>query len=59
MNKILVLGGTNFIGRNLVDTLIHRPDLDITLLNRGKTNSGLYLNIRTIYGRRNAHNTRI
>jgi 2'-hydroxyisoflavone reductase len=52
MNKILILGGTNFIGRNLVDSLILSDDFDITLFNRGKSNSDLYPTINKIQGDR-------
>lgn len=53
MEKLLILGGTNFIGRNLVDSLLKLNDYEITLFNRGKTNPGLYPEIREIYGDRN------
>lgn len=52
MDKILILGGTNFIGRNLVDSLIQSDDFDITLFNRGKSNPDLYSTIKRIQGDR-------
>jgi len=42
MQKILILGGTKFIGRNLVERLIDLGQLDITLFNRGQSNAGLF-----------------
>jgi 2'-hydroxyisoflavone reductase len=53
MDKILILGGTNFIGRTLVDSLIQHDDFDITLFNRGKSNPDLYPTIKKIQGDRN------
>ena len=53
MNKLLILGGTNFIGRNLVDTLIELNKFNITLFNRGKTNCLLFPEIKKIQGDRN------
>jgi len=53
MDKILILGGTNFIGRNLVDRLIQLDNFDITLFNRGKSNPDLYPAIRELHGDRN------
>lgn len=49
--KILVLGGTQFIGRNLVEALI-KTDHAITLFNRGKTGADLYPNLPRITGDR-------
>ncbi len=53
MDKILILGGTNFIGRNLVDRLIQLDNFDITLFNRGKSNPNLYPTINELHGDRN------
>lgn len=53
MEKILILGGTNFIGRNLIETLLQLDNFDITIFNRGKSNPNLYHEIRKIYGDRN------
>lgn len=49
--KILVLGGTQFIGRNLVEALI-KTDHSITLFNRGKTGGDLFPNLPRITGDR-------
>jgi len=53
MEKILILGGTNFIGRNLIERLITIDKYDLTLLNRGKTNANSFPNIKQIKGDRN------
>jgi len=53
MEKILILGGTNFIGRNLIERLISLDKYDLTLLNRGKTNAHFFPNIKLIKGDRN------
>ncbi|MCI5056986.1 MAG: NAD-dependent epimerase/dehydratase family protein [Flavobacteriales bacterium] len=51
MKKILVLGGTNFIGRNLLTALTHE-DYDVTLFNRGKTNPHIGRDLNFIKGDR-------
>lgn len=51
--KILILGGTFFIGRTLVELLRQQPDLDLTLFVRGNTNSGIFPDIKRIIGNRN------
>lgn len=53
MEKILILGGTNFIGRNLVNHLIGLNHFDITLFNRGQRNKDLFPEIKKLYGDRN------
>ena len=53
MEKILILGGTNFIGRNLVDRLLGHNQYKITLFNRGLSNPDLFPAIRKISGNRN------
>lgn len=53
MKKVLVIGGTQFVGRNLVEHLIASNQYDITLFNRGKTNQDLFPNLRLIKGDRN------
>lgn len=45
--KVLVLGGTQFIGRHVVKKLI-QANHDVTLLNREKTSPGLFPNISLI-----------
>ena len=52
MQTVLILGGTNFIGRNLVEELQAVGDFDITLFNRQETNSDLFPNINKIKGDR-------
>lgn len=51
MKKILVLGGTSFIGRTLTEELI-KTNNDITLFNRGKTNTDLFPDLKRIIGDR-------
>lgn len=53
MVKILTFGGTNFIGRNLIDGLLTLDKYEITLFNRGITNPDLFPGIRKIKGDRN------
>lgn len=53
MKKILIIGGTLFIGRVLIETLLKEGDkYQITLFNRGKTNPELFPEIRKIHGDR-------
>ena len=54
MNKILILGGTSFIGRNLVERLINNEENDLTLLNRGATNTHLFPEQKKIVCDRNS-----
>lgn len=49
--KILILGGTKFLGRHLVDAALAGGH-DVTLFNRGKTNPTLFPNVETIIGDR-------
>jgi len=49
--NILIIGGTRFLGRHLVDSALTRGH-NITLFNRGKTNPNLFPNIETIIGDR-------
>jgi len=49
--KILVIGGTVFLGRALVDAAAIRGH-QITLFNRGKTQPGLYPEVEQIHGDR-------
>lgn len=48
MKKVLILGGTKFIGRTIVEQLLTTKKYDLTLCNRGKTNANLFPNVRTI-----------
>ena len=49
--KILIIGGTRFLGRHLVDSALARGH-EVTLFNRGKSNPDLFLNIETVIGDR-------
>ena len=53
MTSLLILGGTHFIGRNLLLDLIKSGEYDITLFNRGITNTALFPEIKKIIGDRN------
>lgn len=50
--RILILGGTGFIGPHLVERARERGHT-LTLYNRGKTNSGLFPDIEQLHGDRN------
>lgn len=52
MKSVLILGGTNFIGRVLVEKLKTNPDYSLTLFNRGKRNAGLFPEIPQLHGDR-------
>ncbi len=52
MKKILILGGTNFIGRVFTEQLLALENYDITMFHRGTTNSRLFQNLRRILGDR-------
>ena len=49
--NILIIGGTKFLGRHLVDSALARGH-SVTLFNRGKTNPTLFPEIETILGDR-------
>ncbi len=49
--KILIIGGTKFLGRHIVDSSLTRGHT-VTLFNRGKTNPGLFPSVETILGDR-------
>jgi len=53
MKRILIIGGTQFVGRVLVKKLVENPDYELTLFNRGKTNAQLFPEIARIFGDRN------
>ena len=53
MKKILILGGTQFIGRVLVESLLEQEGLSITLFNRGKTGGELFPEVDRLIGDRN------
>jgi 2'-hydroxyisoflavone reductase len=50
---ILVIGGTRFLGRAVVDDALAAGH-DVTLFNRGRTDPGLYPHLETIVGDREA-----
>ena len=50
--RILILGGTGFIGPNQVEYALARKH-SVTLFNRGKTNATLFSNVPRIIGDRN------
>lgn len=50
--KILIIGGTQFVGRNLVEALLETDYQDITLFNRGKTNPDIFPQVKRITGDR-------
>lgn len=49
--KILILGGTRFLGRHLVNSARARGH-EVTLFNRGKSNPNLFRRVKTIHGDR-------
>ena len=49
--NILIIGGTRFLGRHLVDAALARGH-NLTLFNRGKSNPGLFPDLETIQGDR-------
>jgi 2'-hydroxyisoflavone reductase len=49
--RLLVLGGTKFLGRATVDAALARG-YELTLFNRGRTNPDLYPDVETIHGDR-------
>jgi len=53
MKKILIIGGTQFVGRNLVEQMLSLQKYDITMFNRGKTNPDLFPEVKRITGDRN------
>lgn len=50
--KLLIIGGTAFLGRAIVDAAINNGH-QITIFHRGKSNPGLFPGINTIIGDRN------
>ena len=49
--KILIIGGTRFVGRALVETAVSKGHT-VTLFNRGKSNPDLFADVETIVGDR-------
>lgn len=53
--KLLVLGGTKFVGRHMVEAALDKG-WEVTLFHRGKTNQSLFPNVERILGdRENEH----
>jgi 2'-hydroxyisoflavone reductase len=52
MKNVLILGGTNFIGRVLVEKMKTNTNYSLTLFNRGKRNAGLFPEIPQLHGDR-------
>lgn len=53
MQKVLVLGGTQFVGRVFLEELEKTyPNANVTLFNRGKTNTDLFPNYKKVKGDR-------
>lgn len=53
MKQLLVIGGTSFIGRHLLNELLQQESYEITLFNRGLTNPDLFPTVDKIRGDRN------
>ncbi|MGH3027956.1 MAG: NAD-dependent epimerase/dehydratase family protein [Gaiellaceae bacterium] len=51
--RILILGGTLFVGRHLVEAALERGH-EVTLFNRGQTGPDLYPGVETLHGDRAA-----
>jgi 2'-hydroxyisoflavone reductase len=51
--RILILGGTRFLGRAITEAALGRGDI-VTLFNRGKSSPGLYPGLETVIGDRAA-----
>ncbi len=51
--KLLVIGGTHFLGRSITEFAIEN-DHDITLFNRGKSRPNLFTDVRQIHGDRDS-----
>ncbi|MBM7554353.1 NAD-dependent epimerase/dehydratase family protein [Thalassobacillus pellis] len=49
--KVLILGGTVFVGRHLVEAALDKGH-EVTLFNRGKTNQELFPNVEKLQGDR-------
>ncbi|UCD17253.1 MAG: NAD-dependent epimerase/dehydratase family protein [Candidatus Zixiibacteriota bacterium] len=51
--EILIIGGTRFLGRHLVETAV-RQGHEVTLFNRGKTNPELFSELEQLHGDRDS-----
>ena len=52
VKKILVMGGTWFIGRVIVEQLLERGDCEVVIFHRGQTGKDLFPQVRRIQGDR-------
>ena len=52
--KVLILGGTLFVGRHLVEAALDAGH-EVTVFNRGKTNPGVYPDVEEVHGDRDGH----
>jgi 2'-hydroxyisoflavone reductase len=55
LKKILILGGTQFIGRNLVEKLLAENEYELTLFNRQRTNADLFPQVKKLKGDRDTN----
>jgi nucleoside-diphosphate-sugar epimerase len=53
MEKILILGGTSFVGRNITQFLADQNRFEITLFNRAISNPTIFKTLNSIQGDRN------
>lgn len=58
MKSILIIGGTQFVGRNLVEALLELGKYDLTMFNRGQTNASLFPEVKRITGDRKTDDIR-
>ena len=49
--RFLILGGTSFVGRHLVNAALEREH-EVTVFNRGRTNPGLWPEVQELHGDR-------
>lgn len=54
--KILILGGTKFLGKSIAKKLINKGSHEINFLNRGLSDSSIFQNYKTILIDRNIKN---
>ena len=59
MDRVLIIGGTNFIGRHLIEKLSVNKKYDLTIFNRGITNPGLFPDVKKIIGDRNSEDIKL
>ncbi|MEZ0369915.1 MAG: NAD-dependent epimerase/dehydratase family protein [Candidatus Sericytochromatia bacterium] len=58
MKNILILGGTQFAGRQLSERLVARSGLNLTLFHRGRTHPELFPEARHVFGDRETDDIR-